>query len=142
MEIHEIAHGGCTDTVRESALEVNSGRKIPCRTWDSNPCQYCQRLFMSKLFSLTLYQLNYPRLLSYSSFLFIYLFNNHNNHNRELTERFRNLKALYNLKKKHTMHKYPQLYKSIVYKRTKHKKINKHLYTKHGKNTFKVFSHK
>ena len=27
----------CTDTVRESALNVDSGRKIPCRTGDSNP---------------------------------------------------------------------------------------------------------
>ena len=27
---------GCTDTVRESALKVDSGRKIPCRPWESN----------------------------------------------------------------------------------------------------------
>ena len=27
---------GCTDTVRESALKVGSGRKIPCRTRESN----------------------------------------------------------------------------------------------------------
>ena len=27
---------GCTDTVRESALRVDSGRKIPCRTGESN----------------------------------------------------------------------------------------------------------
>ena len=27
---------GCTDTVRESALKVDSGRKIPCRTGESN----------------------------------------------------------------------------------------------------------
>ena len=27
---------GCTDTVRESALIVDSGRKIPCRTGESN----------------------------------------------------------------------------------------------------------
>ena len=32
---------GCTDTVRESVLEAVSGKKIPCRTGDSNPCQYC-----------------------------------------------------------------------------------------------------
>ena len=74
--MHAIAHRGCTDTVRESALEVDSiifktslfyrlslicslasedikqkdrivvsGRKIPCRTRDSNPRQYCARLF-------------------------------------------------------------------------------------------------
>ena len=27
---------GCTDTVRESALKVDSRRKIPCRTGESN----------------------------------------------------------------------------------------------------------
>ena len=27
---------GCADTVRESAMEVDSGRKIPCRTVESN----------------------------------------------------------------------------------------------------------
>ena len=27
---------GCTDTVRESALKVDSGRKIPCRNGESN----------------------------------------------------------------------------------------------------------
>ena len=27
---------GCTDTVRESALKVDSGRKIPCHTRESN----------------------------------------------------------------------------------------------------------
>ena len=30
--MHAIAHGGCTDTVRESALKADSGRKIPCLT--------------------------------------------------------------------------------------------------------------
>ena len=39
--MHAIAPGGCTATVRESALEVDSGGKLPCHTWDSNPCQYC-----------------------------------------------------------------------------------------------------
>ena len=34
-----IAHRGFTDTVRESALKVDSGRKIPCRTLESNLCQ-------------------------------------------------------------------------------------------------------
>ena len=48
------AHGGCMDTVGQSALEVDSGRKIPCCTGDSNPHQYC-----AWLFSLTLYQLSY-----------------------------------------------------------------------------------
>ena len=36
MLMHAIAHGGCRDTVRESALKVDSGRKIPCRTGESN----------------------------------------------------------------------------------------------------------
>ena len=27
---------GCTDTVRESLLKVASGRKLPCRTEESN----------------------------------------------------------------------------------------------------------
>ena len=30
MSMNAIAHGGCTDTVRESALKVDSGRKIHC----------------------------------------------------------------------------------------------------------------
>ena len=53
---HAIAHGGCTDTVRESALEAGSGRKIPCCTWDSNPHQYncCARLFSRTLYQLML----------------------------------------------------------------------------------------
>ena len=36
---HATAHGGCTDTVRESALKVYSARKIPCRTvsWTGLP---------------------------------------------------------------------------------------------------------
>ena len=36
MFMHRIAHEGCSDTVRESALKVDSGRKIPCRTEQSN----------------------------------------------------------------------------------------------------------
>ena len=42
---------GCTDTVEESALKVESGRKIPCSTGESNLRQ--QRA------SLMLYQLSY-----------------------------------------------------------------------------------
>ena len=48
-------HRGCTDTTRKSALEVDSGRKISCRTGDSNPRQYC-----AWLFSQTLYQVSCP----------------------------------------------------------------------------------
>ena len=29
----------CANAVRESTLEVDPGRKIPCHTRDSNPCQ-------------------------------------------------------------------------------------------------------
>ena len=36
-----IAHGGCTDTVRESALKLDSGRKIPCRIRESNLRRQC-----------------------------------------------------------------------------------------------------
>ena len=32
MLMHVITHGGCTETVRESALEAVSGRKIACRS--------------------------------------------------------------------------------------------------------------
>ena len=34
--MHAIAHGECADTVRESALKVNCGRKVPCRNGESN----------------------------------------------------------------------------------------------------------
>ena len=47
--------GGCTDTVRKSALEVGYGRKIPCHTGDSNPRQCC-----AWLFSWTLYPPSCP----------------------------------------------------------------------------------
>ena len=42
MLTHVTAHRGCADTVRESALKVDSWikNKKPCRTGDSNPCQY------------------------------------------------------------------------------------------------------
>ena len=44
--MHAIAHRSCMDTIRVSALDVDSGRKkIPCCTRDSNPCQYCIWLF-------------------------------------------------------------------------------------------------
>ena len=56
MLMHAIAHRGCTDTVRESAPEVDSGSKIPSHIFGSNPRQYC-----AWLFSGTLYQLSYLR---------------------------------------------------------------------------------
>ena len=43
MLMHVIAHAGCTDTVRESALEVDSGSKIPCRT-DALPAELSRPL--------------------------------------------------------------------------------------------------
>ena len=36
MLMHAIAYGGCTDTERESALKADTGKKIPCRTGESN----------------------------------------------------------------------------------------------------------
>ena len=54
MRVNE--HGVCMGTVSESALKIYSGRKIRCRTGDSNLCQ-CS----AWLFSRTLYQLSYPR---------------------------------------------------------------------------------
>ena len=52
--------GGCTNTVRESALKVGPRGKIPCLTRESNLRQYC-----SWLCSLTLQQLSHipPRLV-------------------------------------------------------------------------------
>ena len=51
--MHAIAHGGCTNTVRESAYKVGLGEEIPCCNGDSNPSQYC-----SWIFSRTLCQLS------------------------------------------------------------------------------------
>ena len=36
MLLRAIAHRGCTDTERESALNVDSGRKKPCRMRELN----------------------------------------------------------------------------------------------------------
>ena len=57
---HAIAHEGCTDTVGESALKVDSGRKILCGTGEWNlPQQHA---------SSTLYQLSYvPTVLNLKS---------------------------------------------------------------------------
>ena len=53
---------GSTDTVRESALKVGSGRKIPCRIGEWNLCR--QRV------GLTLYQVSYiPTPLPQKSYL-------------------------------------------------------------------------
>ena len=37
MLVHAISHGGCTDTVRESALKVDSRRKNPLPQWKIEP---------------------------------------------------------------------------------------------------------
>ena len=48
--VHAVAHGGCTDIVREPWKLT--GRKIPCRIRDLNPHQFCA-WFVSR----TLYEL-------------------------------------------------------------------------------------
>ena len=53
MLMHVVAHVECTDTVREFALEVDSGRKILCLTGDSNPCQYCAWFTSRMLYPLS-----------------------------------------------------------------------------------------
>ena len=45
--MHAIAPDGCTDTVRESALKADPGRKISYRTGDSNLRQYSALAFQS-----------------------------------------------------------------------------------------------
>ena len=51
MLMHAIAHGGVRTHVRESALKVDSGRKIPCRIGESHLSQ--------RRDGPMLYQLNY-----------------------------------------------------------------------------------
>ena len=46
-----VTHGGVQTHIRESALKVDSGRKIPCRTRESNLRQ--------RRAGLMLYQLTY-----------------------------------------------------------------------------------
>ena len=53
MLMHAIAHGGCSTTTRESALKVDSGRKIPCCTGESNLRQYCAELFGPMCYQLS-----------------------------------------------------------------------------------------
>ena len=43
--MHVIAHRDCVNTVGESALEVDSGRKIPCHIRELSPHQNCIWLF-------------------------------------------------------------------------------------------------
>ena len=62
MLMPAIAHRGCVDTERKSALKVDPGRKSLCCTRGLNPRQYC-----AWLFSRMLYQLTYSCSLSVSS---------------------------------------------------------------------------
>ena len=55
MLMHAIAHDGCTNTVIESALKVDSGRKVHSRAKESTLRQYC-----AWPFGPTLYELSYP----------------------------------------------------------------------------------
>ena len=55
MLMHAAAHGGCMDTVRESALEGDSEKKISCRTRELYPHQSC-----AQLVCWMLCQLSYP----------------------------------------------------------------------------------
>ena len=54
--MHATEHKQHVDTVKESALKVDSGRKIPCRSGESNLPQQCA--------GPTLYQLSYIPSLS------------------------------------------------------------------------------
>ena len=58
--MHAITHGGCTDTVRQSAPEVDSGRKILRRIEDSNPRQYLRWLFSRTALPTELSSLPFP----------------------------------------------------------------------------------
>ena len=55
MLMHVTTHGGYVNTVRESALKADWGRKNPCDIRELNLYQYC-----AMLFGLTLYQLSCP----------------------------------------------------------------------------------
>ena len=41
---------GCMNTIRESALKADPGRKIPCRIEESNLCQYRARFLSPTLY--------------------------------------------------------------------------------------------
>ena len=45
--VRQSAQGGCTDTVRQSAQGAGSERKVPRRIGDSNSRQYCAWRFSS-----------------------------------------------------------------------------------------------
>ena len=45
MLMHAIEHGGCADTERQSALEVDSGRKLPGLTGGIEPASVLRLAF-------------------------------------------------------------------------------------------------
>ena len=62
--------------------------------------------------------------------------NNNNNNNRELLEHFWKLKALYNLNNNNIQCTHTHNYTNQWYTRVQNiRKMNEHIYTKHGKNT-------
>ena len=61
-----IAHEGCADTFRESAPEVDSAGKIPCRTGDSNPRQVLRLAFQWNALPAELSQLPHTRTHRYT----------------------------------------------------------------------------
>ena len=61
--MHAITHEGCTDTVRDSAPKVDSGRKIPCRTGESNLPQ--------RRAGSTLYRLSYISIPQCASVVYV-----------------------------------------------------------------------
>ena len=40
-----VGGGGYANTIKASPVEIDSGRKIPCRAGDSNTRKYCAWLF-------------------------------------------------------------------------------------------------
>ena len=65
MLMHAVAHVG-VQTLQESALKVDPGRKIPCHTGESNLCQRRADLTFYKLsYILTLQMLIYTQYHNY-----------------------------------------------------------------------------
>ena len=50
--VRVIAHGGCTNTVREFALTVDSGRENLCRSGESEMREYRAWLFSRRVWGL------------------------------------------------------------------------------------------
>ena len=52
VDVCDCTQGLCGHRKREYAQEADSGRKIPCRTEDSNPCHYYAWLFSRAFLTL------------------------------------------------------------------------------------------